>query len=309
MDNIDISKLDLNLLRTFVILMEERNVSRASERLNISQSATSNALERIRESFNDRILEREGRVMQPTRAALELWPQISQALSEIESVLNAYNTFDPATVREHFTIGIDEYSMLLNGRQVINSIRSVAPKVTLSLVSANPENYTDQLARNQVDLLIAPVWQSLPDLVIQPVYKETFVGLMSSDHPLAGKRMTLKRYINYPHLLVSTRGIVTGNVDVGLDHKNQHRKVVLSTPWLETAVGLLSGSEMLLNIGKRLSQRMLLRHPVDQFELPIEVPGFEVCLLWHPRTTSDSHHRWLRRHVRASLENVDFVSS
>lgn len=299
MDNINISKLDLNLLRTFVVLMEERNVSRASERLSITQSAASNALERLRDSLNDRIMVREGRVMQPTNAALVLWPKISQALADIDSALEAYRDPDPATMQHRFNIGIDQYSMLLFGNSLVEKIQAIAPGVTLAFHVADPSRYTEQLTRAEVDLLVVPVWQSLPELVSRTLYSEKFVGLMRKGHPLDGLKMTPKRYVAYPHLLVSSRGIVEGNVDAGLRHKNLQRIVNLSIPWFDTAPGYLMYTDSLLNMGRRLSLKMLQRYPIVQFDLPLDVPGFDVCMLWHPRSTTDPHHAWMREQLHS----------
>ncbi len=297
MDSVNISKLDLNLLRTFVVLMEERNVSRASERLNISQSAASNALERIRESFQDRILERKGRVMQPTRAAEYLLPKISAALMDIEHALGSYSTFKPEGLKETFTIGIDEYSMALMGKTLMDSIFNSAPNVDLVFMFADPSRYSDQLARNEVDVLVAPVWQSWPGVLQTTLYTEDFIGLMSDTHPLVGQKVTLKKYVSYPHLLVSSRGIVQGNVDVGLRSKNVERRVLMSTPWFESAPAYLANTQMLLNMGRKLGEKMSALYPVEDFELPVAVPGFDVCMLWHPRNSTDSHQVWLRDRI------------
>ena len=301
MDNVNISNLDLNLLRTFVVLMEERNVSSASKRLNLSQSATSNALERIRESFNDRVLEREGRTMVPTRAAQELWPKLSTALADIESAIGTSAELKPETMQSHFTIGIDEYVMALHGAALINTINQEAAGVSLAFTIARPGNYTSQLVHNDVDLIIAPVWQSEPDIVQHHLFDEDFVGLMANDHPLAGKKMTKKRYVSYPHILISSRGIVEGNVDSGLQQANLSRQVKISTPWFESAPKYLANTHYLLNMGRQLSEKLAATHPVHTFTLPVPVPGFSVFMLWHPRHTTDRHLAWLRELCSAIL--------
>ncbi len=304
MDNINISNLDLNLLRSFVVLMEERNVSRASERLNISQSAASNALERIRDSFQDRVLEREGRTMQPTRAAEYLLPKIKAALTDIDNALTSYVEFEPALLEEEFRIGIDEYSMTLFGDFLIDSVFQFAPNVRLAFHPVDPSRYSEQLSRNELDLLVAPVWQSLQDVVQHSLYSERFIGLTGAKHPLAGNKVTLKKYLKFPHLLVSSRGIVPGNVDVALKSKKLKRHVAMSTPWLNSAPNMLAHSDMILMMGERLAKRYLHDSTVAAFEPPLDVPGFEVKLLWHPRNTTDPRHSWLRTQVTDVFSNL-----
>ena len=305
MDSINISRLDLNLLRTFVVLMEERNVSRASDRLHITQSAASNALERIREQFNDRILERDGRSMRPTRTAEALWPKISAALSDIEAALHSHSAFNPVTVHQTYSIGIDEYSMALIGKALVSEVQRAAPNVKLSFKIADPSHYENQLTLGEADILIAPLWESLPGVSRHTLFTEDFVGLMSSAHPLANKNMTLKRYTSYPHLLVSSRGIVQGNVDVGLRRENAERNVVMTTPWFESAARFLQGTELLLNMGRQLATDIESRFPVKSFELPVTVPGFDICMMWRPKDTSDQYHQWLRNCVLDVFEKRD----
>lgn len=105
--------LDLNLLRVFDVLMQERHVSRAADRLRLTQSSTSNALDRLRKALNDQVLERQGNCMVPTHAALDLWPHVQAALQALETGLNGLEAFSPAEHRQQFRIGVDEYSLHL----------------------------------------------------------------------------------------------------------------------------------------------------------------------------------------------------
>ncbi|MGB0849272.1 MAG: LysR family transcriptional regulator [Thiolinea sp.] len=301
MDNINISKFDLNLLKTFVVLMEERNVSRAAERLNLSQSATSNALERIRSGFHDRILEREGRTMIPTRTALMLWPKINEALATINSAFNAHNTLQPEVLDTHFTIGISEYSMALYGTTLVDTIRQTAPNVSLSFIMARPGKYTEQLALGKVDMLIASVRDPLPELAQHHLFDEDFIGLMASDHPLSGKTMTLRSFVTYPHMLVSQHGILRGAIDTALEKENLSRKIAMSTPWFESVPDYLAGTHYLLNTGRKLGIKLIQQHAISEYTIPVSVPGFSIFLLWHPRHTCDTQHHWLRELIIETL--------
>ena len=296
----NVSSLDLNLLRTFVVLMEERSVSRAAERLNLSQSATSNALDRLRGALGDKVLVREGRRMQPTRSASRLFPEIAAALARIEAALVATRELDAGGMTTHFTVAIDEYAMALFGGTLVERLRHDAPRATLSFVAPDPARYPDQLRRGEMDVLVAPVWKSHPDLVRRSLLAEGFTGLMSATHPLAGKRMTLAGYTRHEHLLVSARGRVGGNVDVALAKAGRERRVALTTPWYESAARLIEGSSLLLNVGERLARTMIERHDVVEFRLPLAVPGFTICMLWHPRSSADVYHRWLRTRIEES---------
>lgn len=300
--SVNTSSIDLNLLRTFVALMEERNVSAAGRRLNLSQPATSNALERLRGALDDRVLERRGRTMVPTRTATALYPAIRDALGRIDAALSASAAFDPASLEEDFSIGIDEYSMALFGRALLERVGDAAPKSRIAFHFTDASLYDGQLGDGTLDLVVGPLWRTHPGLERTSLYDDAFVGLMCADHPLAGRRVTPAAYVRYPHLLVSARGFVAGNVDAGLQAIGRQRRVGASVAWLASAPALLEGSELLLNVGSRLAERFERRYPLRRFAVPVKVPGFRIAMLWHPRHAGDARHAWLRDVVAAAVD-------
>ena len=296
--------LDLNLLRVFDRLMQERHVSRAADRLGLTQSSTSNALDRLRQALGDRVLERQGNTMVPTRVAHDLWPHVQEALRALEIGLNELEHFDPAEHRQQFQIGVDEYSLHLWGDPILRAVRGQAPHVQLAFHPASFQADEEALLTGALDLIIGPIWQASPGLERRQLSREGFAGLVAADHPISRTGTggpTLGDYLRFPHILVSARGIVAGNVDAGLAAGGQTRQIVCAVPYYANAPEFLAGSDAILNLGRRLARKMATLHGLHKFDLPLDVPEFEIAMLWNRRNTPSQAHGWLRRLIETSV--------
>ena len=306
---IPFDKLDLNLLRVFDVVMEERSVSRAARRLGITQSSTSNALDRLRRTLGDRVLERSGNVMVPTRAAVEFWPHVRSALAQIATGLDSIGAFDPAAMRQTIGIGMDEYSVAVLAPAIEARLRAAAPKVRISFLPGTPDENEGDLFAGHLDLLIGPIWRATPGLERMLLLSETFVGMVDAKHPLLAARtdgtISVEDYVRYPHILVSRRGIVSGNVDAGLRRLGLRRKIVTATPYFVSAPGFLRDTDLILNLGRRLASQLAGPAGLGTFTLPVDVPGFEVGMIWHPRNTEARSHRWLRGEIAAVAAGME----
>lgn len=302
-------RLDLNLLRVFDVVMEERSVSRAARRLGITQSSTSNALDRLRRTLGDRVLERSGNIMVPTRVAIDLWPHVRSALAQIATGLDSVGAFDPAGMRHTIGIGMDEYSVAVLAPAIEARLRAAAPKVRISFLPGTPDENEGDLFVGQLDLLIGPIWRATPGLERMVLLSETFVGMVDAEHPLLATRtdgtISVEDYVRYPHILVSRRGIVSGNVDAGLRRLGLRRKIVTATPYFVSAPGFLRNTDSILNFGRRLAGRLAGPAGLETFTLPVDVPGFEIGMIWHPRNTEAKSHRWLRGEIAAVAAGME----
>lgn len=297
-------ELDLNLLKVFDVLMEERSVSRAARRLGVAQSSTSNALDRLRGALEDRVLERVGNSMVPTRTALELWPHVQSALGQILTGLNALSDFDPLGFSETVCIGMDEYSLSLLGPAIKARLTAAAPGIRVAFLPSTPQENEEDLFAGRLDFIVGPAWQPIPGLEQIVLMHETFIALVDKNHPiLAGRNgssaVTVEDYVRYPHILVSSRGFVPGNVDAGLDRLERRRKVAMTTPYYASAPHFVCGTDLILNMGRGLAEKLAETVGLRTFELPVAVPGFDICMLWHPRNNPAKAHKWLRNEIQA----------
>jgi DNA-binding transcriptional LysR family regulator len=296
-----LADLDLNLVVVFDHLMETRSVTATARRLELTQSTVSAALKRLRAVTGDRLIERRGNTMVPTRTALTIWPEIRAALKAIEANLSRLEAFDPASRNAVFRIGLDEYSLTVIGDRLIQAMRRGSPNARIDILPIPPPMADEALNGGQIDLAIGASWTPLAGLRVERLFKEEFVCLVDRHHPVGRTSLTIERYLEFPHLLVSSVGRVTGNVDGALTRLGRQRRVGLTVPYLLAAPALLAGSELILNTGDRLAERLCQWYPVRTVEPPIRIPGFAVAMVWHPRNTASAAHRWLRDQVAGAV--------
>ena len=294
---------NLNLLRAFLILMEERSVTGTARRMNMTQSAVSNALDRLREQLDDRLLERQGNRMVPTLRARELEPEIREAVARIDAVLEPET--DPADLLGDFALGIDEYSLALIGPVFLDVLRRRSPGLRVSLISAWPPRDHEQLAGGDLDLIVGPLGEALPGLESEPLYDETFVGVVARDHPLGHERpVVTERWLSFPHLISSQRGIVPANIDIALERHGLSRRIGVAIPIMSLAPRFLIGSGLVAHIGRRMATVLAQRQDLSAFDLPIEVPGFRIGLHWHRRNRASGTHAWVRAALHMACQKI-----
>lgn len=286
--------LDLNLLRVFHVLMEERSVSRAARRLHLTQPATSNALARLRTALDDALLVRRGNSMVPTRLALDLVPHFAAALRRIEHGLREASEFEPARLETSLTVGIDRYCQTLFGARLCARLRRAAPRLHVSLVDAPPHRCEDDLRAGRLDFVLGQVWRAMERIDHAVLFREGFVGLVRPGHPLLSchRAELLERYLATPHVLFSEIGRVPRNVDTALVRIGRRRDVRISVSSLETAAEIVLRSDDLMNVGDRAAAVLATRHGLRPFGLPIDVPAFDVALSWPDQHRDTALTRW-----------------
>ena len=296
----ELKSLDLNLLIVFDQLMEIRSVTGAARVLGVTQSTVSTALNRLRAALGERLLERQGNAMVPTRSALAIWPDIRASLRSIEANLNSLRAFDPARQATRLRLGLDEYSFTVLGSRLFQSIRKAAPHSQVEFLPVGPPEATDALGEGTLDLAVGAKWTPLPGLRVEPLFAEEFVALIDAKHPTIHSEPTLEQYLAVDHLLVSSVGEAAGNVDSALVKVGRQRQIGVTVAHLLAAPQLLVGSDMIFHAGRRLAERFTAWYPIRAVSPPIAIPGFAVAMVWHPRNTSSQAHEWLRAEVRAS---------
>lgn len=293
--------IDYNLLRVFRVLMEERSVTQAAGRLGLTQSSMSNALNRLRAALGDRVLEREGNIMVPTMTALALWDRIAAPLAQLESEIDLRGAFRPHEYRGTFRIAIEDYALEVAGARMAQVLQAAAPGASLALLPFTRSSDAEMLASGEADLAVAANWDLPPAFRVQKLFSETFTALVAAGHPLAGQTPTIDDYLAYPHILISGRGIVAGNVDAALAPAGRRRRVCMSLPGFSSAPAFLAQSDCILNLGSRLASVYVDRFGLAPLRIPVPVPGFELSMIWHPRNTNAAIHQWLRARVQESF--------
>ena len=290
------SKPDLNLFVTLDVLLAEGSVARAARRLQLSPSAMSRALARLRATTGDPLLVRAGRGLVPTPRALELRERVSALVRDGEAVLRPAAKLDLKQLVRTFMLRTSEGFVENFGPDLIARVAAEAPGVRLCFVQ-KPDKDSAPLRDATVDLETGVVGETMaPELRAQALFRDRFIGVVRKGHPLGKGRMTPARYAAGRHIAVSRRGLDRGPIDEALKPLGLERRIVTIVGGFSTALALARGSDLIASVPERHSGN--LRAGMHSFALPFSLPKITVSLLWHPRLDADPAHRWLRGCVR-----------
>ena len=292
----DLRRIDLNLLVAFDTLMTERSVTRAAAKLSIGQSAMSATLTRLRKALDDPVMVREGRGLAATPFAEVLAPRVRDLLAEINDVLSLRETFTPATAERTFTIMANDYIVMTFLRPLIRRLAHEAPGVRL-LVLPTGDDPTDQLHRDNVDLLIIPreiLQHEARDFLTQVLFKDRLLVAVDRDHPEVGDSITLEQFSTLPYLATSSAHI-RSLADTQLDFLGIPRNVAMTVGFVP-APFLLHGTRLITLVLESLARHAVEWAGIRLLDPPIpQLQPITQTMAWTKRTQQDSGHRWLRQ--------------
>ena len=288
----NMTTFDLNLLRVLDALLRERNVSRAAERLSLSQPAVSNALNRLRELLDDPLLVRVGRAMQPTPRALELEAPIRDALQRIGQSLAGGDTFDPARSRQRFALALTDYVEALCMPPLLQRLGTTAPGVGLVVQHLAPSLPAEALDKGQLDLVLGRFEELPASFQRRPWASETLRLLARRGHPQVDGGIDLETFLQQRHLWVSG-GQTKGMVDQWLASQGLKRQVAYITPNYLQAAHLVASTDLLTVLPTRLAAYFAQLLPLQVLELPFDVGQFHLELVYLAQRERDTALQWL----------------
>jgi DNA-binding transcriptional LysR family regulator len=267
--------------------------------MHLSAPAMSRALSRVREIIGDPVLVRAGRRLEPTPRALAMRAEVSEVVERARSLLRPEGELDLATIARTFSIRASDALVALTAAPLSARMRREAPQVHLRFLPEGDED-VEPLRQGLVELDIGRIELDAPELRVQKLCDERFVGLVAKGHPLARRRVSLKQLVAHPHLSVSRRGRARGPLDAILAASGFSRDVAAVVPTFAAAVLAVASSDAIAIVPSHLAHAA---GPLGlvAFELPVETPSFAVSQAWHPRFDNDAGHRWLRTCVRDLL--------
>jgi DNA-binding transcriptional LysR family regulator len=292
----DIRAVDLNLLVALDALLAERNVTRAAARLNLSQSAMSAALARLRTLFGDPLLLRTSGGMLATSKGQELVAPVRLVLGEIGRIVQRPERFDPASAERVFTIAASDYVEYAVLPRLVDYLEARAPRARLAVRPMDFGAVGRSLETGDVDLGILGAAFAPPSVRSRPLFVERFVCVVRKGHPRVGERLTLDDYCALDHVLVSpSGGAFSAPADDALAAIGRSRHVRLSVPHFLLVPEILTRSDMIGVLPERLARGYGDRFRV--FDLPFELAPFSVVAVWHERTHRDPALAWLRQSI------------
>jgi DNA-binding transcriptional LysR family regulator len=289
---------DLNLLHTLDVLLTEGSVVRAAARLQLSPSAMSRALTRLRDVTGDPLLVRAGRGLVPTPRATEMRARVRELVEEAFVLLRPVDRLELATLERSFTLRTSDGFAETFGPRLIERVQQEAPGVTLRFVRKLDKS-SDGLRDGSVALETGVVARTIsPEVRAQALFVDRYVGVVRGDHPLARERVERAHYAAWNHVVAWRQGIDLGGVDEMLRVAGLDRRVMTTVDGFSAALALARGSDLIATVPER--HTAALRIGMHSFALPLDVEPFTISLLWHPRLDGDPAHQWLRRCVQAA---------
>ncbi|NII09513.1 LysR family transcriptional regulator [Oleiagrimonas sp. C23AA] len=292
--------IDLNLLLALDALLAERSVTAAAHRLDLSVSAMSRTLKRLRKVTGDPLLVRAGRGLVPTPHALALRERVQGLTQEVRTVLSPpRERLQLATLAQTFTLRANESFVQLLAAPLVAAVAKVAPRVQLRFV-AKPDKAPAPLREGRIDLEIGVVDDAAPELRTQALFHDRWVGLVRRGHPLlAVPTITANDLTRYRHAVAAPGGRVSRVADEALDALGLVREVGVVVPGFPDAMRMAAASELVAVVphsclGHAMIGEDASAHGVEHFELPLALPGFTISAIWHPRLDADPAQRWLR---------------
>lgn len=286
---------DLNLLIVLDALLSENSVARAAETLGLSPSALSRSLARLRATTGDPLLVRAGRDLVPTPHALELRVQVRALVEGAQAVLCPCKNADLGGLERTFTIRANEGFVDTFAAELLALVMETAPNVRLRF-APKPDKSVEALRMGAVDLEIGVVGHTGPELRVQALFRDRFIGVVRAGHPLAREEVTPQRYASFGHISVSRRGQLSGPIDNVLDTLGLQRTVAAIVSGFPAALSLARDSDLIANVPERQTAKS--RGGMFSFPLPVLTATLTVSQIWHPRFDNDPAHRWLRSCLR-----------
>lgn len=293
----NLNTLDLNLLVAFEALIAASSVSRAAEKLNVTQPAVSHSLKRLRQLFGDELLVRGPRGMQPTARAVALLPAVQAVLADVHSILSTTADFDPAVTSRMFRVSMSDAMSVEALPLIMRRMRHEAPNIDLTISTGGPREACQRIADDEIDLAIG-VYPNVPaDLLTRELYRDTLICVADKRHPLLKRgRMDFAAYLKAPHATVGANSDTGIQLDEILRAMGVQRRIAAAVPHYLTIPALILGTDLVAHTRARLLSVFRTSSDLAVFPVPvpIAVPELEFIQIWHRRYDGDPGHRWLR---------------
>ena len=296
----NLQSIDLNLLVVLEALVEECNVTRAAKRIGLSQPAMSNALARLRRTFDDPLLVRTAEGMIPTPAAQALVIPVRQALTQLREALEEKSFFDPTGTERTFHLLTNDYAEIALVAPLLQRLR--ADRASIKLRIQRPRSVfeppsTSSLA-DSYDLAIGFYPDALAldaRLHSALLWEECNVCLVSAKHPTIKGKISLKQFAEADHVALFYKPSGPGVVDTLLAQKGYTRKIAAQSPHFTSLPFIVTNTDLIATVPERMAQQFARQLKLQVLPVPLDLPAFRLTLLWHQRHHSDPAHRWLRQ--------------
>jgi LysR family nod box-dependent transcriptional activator len=301
--------LDLNLLVVLDVLLAEKNITRTGQRINLSQSATSGALARLREYFGDPLLVQVGQHMELTPVAERLAGPIHEIILRCEATIDKNEGFRPETSTRTFHLNMSDSSAAVIMSRTWGRIKQAAPGVRIELSSVVDEPIVDYLERHFIDLIVTPHEMTSPLHPAEQLFIDQFVAVVWSGSPLAEGGITMDKYLSSGHIVARFSKVLGWALDEALIARaGYQRRIEMVTSSFSMQLYQLIGTNLVATAHERFARCYAQHLPIRIFPSPIPLPRLEIKLQWHRFLSNDLGIQWLRNMLRESAEQLEPLS-
>lgn len=290
-----LNKIDLNLFVVFDVIYKERNLTRAAEVLCLTQPTISNALSRLRKTFNDELFVRTPRGMIPTPVTENIIGRVRDALQLLDTSVLEGDLFEPASSERAFRVSMNDVTESLLLPELMDELDRQAPHMSIESYYTRRRDLPLALSSGQLELSIDIADGANTQLCHAPLYRERYVCAVRKDHPSIGDTLSLKKYLSLGHIHVSSRRQGLGLVDLELSKMGYQRQIQLRLQHYMVVPDILRRSNLAMTVPSYWASKTDLRI----LELPFILPELESHLLWHKSADGDQANHWLREKIIA----------
>ncbi len=290
--------IDLNLLAVFDAIAAEGNLTRAANRLGMSQPAMSNALARLRETLDDPLFVRTGRGMEPTPRARLMTEPIRQALDLMQNSLRTDSAFDYASSKRSFTVAVEDYGEAVVMPRFMEWLNRVAPEVHVRIRPESGEALLAEMKRGAIDMAMEYHRPQDKEFSVQTLMEETLVSMVRQGHPLVGDSLSLEQYVTLEHVVIDSRSPRGPLVDRELKRRGLSRNIALQVPHFLSMPLIVRTTDLICTLPLRMARVYAEYFRLKVLKPPIDFPAIPVYLVWSKRLDADPGHQWFRNAFR-----------
>jgi DNA-binding transcriptional LysR family regulator len=294
---VHISRIDLNLLVVLDAIYTEGGITRAAEKLHLTQPAISHSLGRLRELFKDELFAREGRAMVPTPLARNLIEPVRRALRGLEVTLNELERFDPATTQKRFTIAVRDVFESTLLPSLLKRVSRAAPSVDVAAVQIERREFESELAAGTLDAALDVLLPLSTQVRHRRISLDRQVVVARKNHPAVKRGLTLATYLKQHHVLVSSRRRGPALEDVELSRQGLSRRIRLRCQHYFAACRVVSQTDLVLTMPGNYAKIANRQFGNQILPLPLSMPPLDAYLYWHANVENEPANKWLREQI------------
>jgi LysR family transcriptional regulator, nod-box dependent transcriptional activator len=304
----ELHQFDLNLLVALDALLTERNVTHAGVRVNLSQSAMSGSLARLRRLFHDQLLVSVGRRMVLTPLAQELVDPVREILLLVRGAIATNSHFNAATSNHHFSIAVSDYVTTILMAHMLRDAKPKAPGITFELRPISRRAVED-LEAGRLDFLIGPKGYVSAAHPTEQLFEDTYTCVVWTGNRIAHKTMSIEQFMSLGHVMVRFGEGEAANYDEQFLRKSKfNRRVEVTTPGFDLAPQLVVGTDRIALVTTRLAERYAELLPLRLVPFPVEIPPLIEVLQWHKAHNQNPAHVWFRAQIREAVSRMESAS-